>query len=151
MKKQQPKATVFVAEDHPIARMGICESLKNAKNILLVGSVSPFLQKMGNPVSFWAKVSKYSEICLSGVQNMDKNTNHSKTGYCEGQNVSVCLSDTPLCLVDIAGYLEGEGHHRQISMGGACKPCSMDNTCNTSKGGSRCYKNNIHLILSVLY
>ena len=39
------------------------------------------------------------------------------------------LSDTPLCLVDIAGYLEGEGHHRQISMGGACKPCSMDNTC----------------------
>jgi hypothetical protein len=51
---------VFVAEDHPIARMGLCESLKNAKNILLVGSVSPFLQKMGNPVSFFAKVSKYS-------------------------------------------------------------------------------------------
>ncbi|MCG2787041.1 MAG: response regulator transcription factor [Anaerolineae bacterium] len=31
------KITVFIAEDHPVVRMGLCESLEKAEDILLVG------------------------------------------------------------------------------------------------------------------
>mgnify|MGYP001271716622 CR=1 FL=1 len=37
MRKRLSKITVFVAEDHPIARTGICEALKNSEDILLIG------------------------------------------------------------------------------------------------------------------
>ena len=35
--KNNKKISVFVVDDHPVARMGICESLKAAEDILLIG------------------------------------------------------------------------------------------------------------------